>query len=172
MKSIAIILMCVAICIGYGIIHDQITARICVEYFTIGHPPIFNTRDPTLLGIGWGIIATWWVGILLGIPLAASCRVGPWPKLEPRTLWKPLLRLAIISFVFATCAGLIGWIAASRGWVFLSGSIADRVPTERHVPFLVNLWAHNASYLAGCLGGIAIMVSELRNRRRQHAAQN
>ncbi len=65
MQSIAIIFLCVFSAVVYGILHDQITARICVEYFTIGHPPVFGTDDPTLLGLGWGVIATWWVGCSL-----------------------------------------------------------------------------------------------------------
>ena len=44
--------------------------------FTIGHPPVFATDDPTLLGLGWGVIASWWVGLLLGIPLALVARAG------------------------------------------------------------------------------------------------
>ena len=39
METIKIILMEVAAAIVYGILHDQITARVCVEYFTIGHGP-------------------------------------------------------------------------------------------------------------------------------------
>ena len=71
MESLKIILMAVAAAVLYGIMHDQITARVCVEYFTIGHPQlfVFPTDDPTLLGIGWGIVATWWVGLPLGIAL-------------------------------------------------------------------------------------------------------
>ena len=42
METIKIILMEVAAAIVYGILHDQITARVCVEYFTIGHAPIFH----------------------------------------------------------------------------------------------------------------------------------
>ena len=78
-----IILSSVFASIVYGILHDQVTARVCVEYFTIGHPPVFNTNDPTLLAIGWGIIATWWVGLILGIPLAVAARAGNRP---PRTM--------------------------------------------------------------------------------------
>jgi hypothetical protein len=58
MQALAIVLLCVVMAATYGIVHDQITARICVEYFTIGHPPVFGTADPTLLGLGWGVIAT------------------------------------------------------------------------------------------------------------------
>jgi len=49
MEAAKIVLLSMASAITYGIIHDQVTARICVEYFTIGHPPIFGTEDPTLL---------------------------------------------------------------------------------------------------------------------------
>jgi hypothetical protein len=31
----------------YGIVHDQVTARVCVEYFTVGHPPVFQTNSDT-----------------------------------------------------------------------------------------------------------------------------
>lgn len=72
--TIFILATCIASAVGYGIIHDQITARICVEYFTIGHPPIIGTDDPTLLGIDWGILATWWVGLILGIGLTIAAR--------------------------------------------------------------------------------------------------
>ena len=59
MKSLLIIGTTILCCVIYGIIHDQITARLCVEYFTVFHPPVFATQNPTLLGLGWGIIATW-----------------------------------------------------------------------------------------------------------------
>jgi hypothetical protein len=54
MQFLAIVLISIVAAISYGILHDQITARVCVEYFTMGHAPIFGTDDPTLLGLGWG----------------------------------------------------------------------------------------------------------------------
>lgn len=75
---------------AYAILFDQITARVCVEYFTIGHAPIFNTTSPTLLGIGWGIVATWWVGLIIGIPVALASRLGKWPKRNASSLVKPI----------------------------------------------------------------------------------
>jgi hypothetical protein len=39
-EHLKIILACVAAAIIYGILHDQITARVCVEYFTVFHPPV------------------------------------------------------------------------------------------------------------------------------------
>lgn len=52
----------------YGILHDQITARICVEYFTIGHARLIDSDSPTVLGLFWGVVATWWVGLPLSVP--------------------------------------------------------------------------------------------------------
>jgi hypothetical protein len=71
-ESLKIIRVCVAAAIVCGIIHDQFTARICVEYFTVFHPPIIGTKSPTLLAFGWGIIPTWWMGAFLGVLLAVA----------------------------------------------------------------------------------------------------
>ena len=65
MQFLAIVAVCVLAAVAYGIFHDQVTARVCVEYFTIGHEQIFGTDDPTLLGLAWGYWATWWVGVML-----------------------------------------------------------------------------------------------------------
>ena len=58
MRGVGIVALCVLAAVTYGVAHDQVTARVCVEYFTVGHEPIFGTDDPTLLGLGWGILAT------------------------------------------------------------------------------------------------------------------
>jgi hypothetical protein len=82
MQFLRIVLLCVGAAVGYGEVHDQITAHLCVEYFSVAHPPIFHTDNPTLLAIGWGFIATWWVGMMLGVPLAAAARWGVVAKMD------------------------------------------------------------------------------------------
>jgi hypothetical protein len=42
--------------------------------------------------------------------------------------------------------------------------MAERVPTERHVPFIVDLWIHNASYTTGFVGGFIVIASTLMSR--------
>jgi len=32
-----------------GVIQHQVAARIWLEYFSIGHPPLLHTRSPTVL---------------------------------------------------------------------------------------------------------------------------
>ena len=166
MQAITIVLMCIVAAVMYGIAHDQITARVCVEYFTVGHPPIFATTDPTLLGLGWGIIATWWVGLLIGVPLALVSRVGSRPKRSPGSLIRPIACLLGVMAGCALAAGVIGFYLAQSGGVYLVGPIANVLPADRHVPFLADLWAHSASYLVGFVGGIVVVVSVWRSRGR------
>jgi hypothetical protein len=165
MQFIAIVMLCVVAAITYGILHDQVTARICVEYFTIGHAPIFGTDDPTILGIGWGILATWWVGMILGVPLAVAARVGRRPKRSAASLIRPLILLMGISAVCALLAGIVGSILARSGMVVMIEPLASDVPSDEHVAFLTDLWAHNASYLSGFVGGGILIVTVWLGRR-------
>ena len=150
-------------------IHDQITARICVEYFTIGHPPVFATDSPTLLGIGWGIIATWWVGLLLGLPLAIVARAGRRPTLSASQLTRPILTLLMCMAVTAFVAGIVGYVVAARRVIALPEPLASLVPEEHHVGFLVDWFTHLASYASGFLGGLILIVWAWRKRRRSPA---
>ncbi len=166
MQSVAIVAMSVLAAVAYGILQDQVTARICVEYFTIGHPPIFRTESPTLLAIGWGILATWWVGLILGAALAAAARAGSRPARDARSLVRPLLGLMGATAVCAVLAGVAGYFLAAAGVVVLLEPLASRVPPDRHVAFLTDLWAHLAAYLAAFVGGVTLIVRVWRSRGR------
>ncbi|HLN27843.1 MAG TPA: hypothetical protein VK395_08870 [Gemmataceae bacterium] len=156
MESLKIILLCVMSAIGFGILHDQVTARVCVEYFTIGHPPVFNTESPTLLALGWGILATWWVGLLLGMPAALASRLGSWPKVTARRWVGLICGLMVVTARTSLLAGVVGYFLAKSGAVWLVEPLASRVPPSKHYAFLADLWAHLASYASGFLGGIAL----------------
>lgn len=167
MTALGIVAFCVLSAVVYGILHDQVTARVCLEYFTVFHAPVFNTQSPTLLGIGWGIIATWWVGLFLGVLLAVAARVGKRPKVGLRELVKPVIRLMAVVGALALVFGVVGYFAAEQGWVGMSRSWAwaQRIPEARHTRFLADLWAHNASYAFGFLGGAWLCVRTYRSRK-------
>lgn len=167
MQAIAIVALSVLAAVCYGILHDQITARVCIEYFTIGHPQVLSvpTNSPTVLGFVWGVIATWWVGFGLGIPLAIAARIGARPKKSARELVRPLFVLMGIAGILALCAGLVGYFAATRDWVALYGPLAVRVPQQLHARFIADLFAHNMSYAVGGIGGIVLIVLIWRSRR-------
>ena len=169
MKAIAIVALCTLGAIVYGIVHDSVTARICIEYFTIGHPHIIEGESPTRLALVWGVIATWWVGLILGLLLALCARVGSWPKLSASDLLRPLVVMLVIVGALAIVAGLVGHTQAVHGRVWLTEPLASAVPADRHAAFLTDLWAHLASYLGGVLGGLVLCVYALVRRARTAA---
>jgi hypothetical protein len=166
MHSLRIVALSVAAAVCYGILHDQVTARICVEYFTIGHPPLFATESPTLLAFGWGVVATWWVGVPLGVVLSLAARVGARPRLSAHELLRPTCVLLLVMGFSALLAGTIGGVLAQQGIVTLPSGWYLIVPRSRHVRFLVDLWAHTASYCVGIVGGLALALWTWRARRR------
>src|SRR5215468_9910325 len=114
-ENLKIILLCISAAVGYGVLHDQVTARICLEYFTVFHPPMFATQSATLQALGWGVIATWWVGLFLGLLLMLAARAGPRPKLTAGSLINPIGRLLIVMACCALIAGGLGFFLATYG---------------------------------------------------------
>lgn len=166
MSTLRIVALVLFAGIGYGIAHDQVTARICVEYFTIGHPPLFPTTSPTWLALGWGIVATWWVALPLGVLLALAARAGRAPAWDAAQLRRPIGLLLAAMGAAAALAAAVGATLASLGAVWLVPPLSARVPAERHVAFLTALWAHSASYAVGAIGGLALAWWVWRARRR------
>ena len=152
MQFLGIILLAVAGGAAYGILHDQVTVRVCLEYFTIGHPPIFATRSPTLLAIGWGIAATWWVALPLGFSLAAAARMGTRPKWGVREVVRPLVILLASMALCALLAGIAGYVLVRLGLVPVAPWVIANIPAPRRTAFMADWWAHSASYLSGIAG--------------------
>lgn len=69
-ESLTILILAFLGAVLYGAVRDQVTARICLEYFTVMHPPLVESQSPTVVALAWGVVATWWMGLLLGLPLA------------------------------------------------------------------------------------------------------
>ncbi len=157
-------LLSIAAAICYGIVHDQVTARICVEYFTVFHPPVFPTDNPTLLGLGWGVIATWWLGAILGVVLAFSARAGHRRKSSASELMRPVMLLLVVMAISAILAGTTGYVLARAGVIAPPVWITGRLEQHSYNAFMADWWAHNASYAAATLGGIVLCVMTYRKR--------
>jgi hypothetical protein len=105
----------------------------------------------------WGVFATWWVGLSLGIGLAMAARLGPAPRVSAGELARPILILMLLSGTAALLAGIAGAALMSRGSVSLSGWLAETIPADRHIAFFADAMAHRTSYAAGGLGGLALI---------------
>jgi hypothetical protein len=165
MEFMKIVGGCVLAAICYGILHDQVTARICLEYFTVFHPPVFPTQNPTLLALGWGIIATWWMGAGIGLLLAVSARLGRWPPMSARELTARVIRLLALMACCAAVFGAIGYFAGQ-----MPRDLSDLIAASSQRRFLADWWAHMASYASGFFGGlglcVVVLVERSRNARR------
>ncbi|MEN6406436.1 MAG: hypothetical protein ABFC77_08190 [Thermoguttaceae bacterium] len=161
-----IILLCIVSAVVYGILLDQVTARVCVEYFTVGHTPVFPTESPTLLAFEFGILATWWMGLILGILAALACGVGPWPKLDAARLIQPVACLLVVMAVAALLAGITGYQLAEASGFVLPEPFGPRVPKDHHRFFFVDSLAHLAAYSVGAIGGAILCVRAILQRRR------
>ncbi len=169
-----VVALCVLGAVSYGLVHDQITARVCQEYFTLGHnTPRLVPRSPTALGLYWGVVATWWMGALVGVPLAAAMQLGKLPRLGGRWLTPRLLRLLLVMLGVAL-AGLILTLFAELAGVLPAAwkvAVPGGVPKEKLGRFVAALISHNLSYGLGFLGGVKLWIDALLTRRRLHSAQ-
>jgi len=171
LQRFQIIFLCTLGACLYGIVHDQITVRICLGYFVEPvHPPIFGgTHNPTLLALGWGVIATWWVGFFLGFILGLCCTVGRAPKITPRQVIKPLAITLTLLAILAALSGLAGHLAATRG-MFLDENLTD-YPRDEAIPFATTQTTHLASYTFGALLGLGLCAWAIVRRWRMATAQ-
>ena len=165
-EAFKIVGLCLLAATGYGVAHDQVTARVCVEYFTVGHDNPFPTDSPTLLGLAWGVFATWWAGLILGVALVAAARFGRRPKRTAASLVRPVLFLLAVMAGFALLAGVAGFVAATMGGIVLNADLAERLPRAKHAAFVGCAAAHLASYWVGFGGGGIQMAIVYVTRKR------
>lgn len=165
----------------YGVVHDQITARICLEYFTVTHPGLITFAEPPeppeppgpmVIGLMWGVVATWWVGLIAGTLLVVACRVGRWPRLSNRWV---LPRLGLVLLVTGGLAGLAGAVMAMNPdanileGVYTPDTVA-RIPEENRDGWDICLAVQTVSYLVGSVGGVALVVLAVFDRWRSSRA--
>ncbi len=164
MNRAKITLLCVAAAVAYGVVHDQITARLCIEYFTVAHPPIFPVTSPPVIVLCWGVASTIGIGLVFGVLLALVAHSGGEPPLPASRLLRPVMVLLVATAIAAFVSGWCGYLLAQRGVIAIPAGYADVVPAERHHAFMAVWFAHGASYLTGLSGGIILVFRVWRAR--------
>ncbi len=153
--------------VGYAILQDQVSARLCPEYFTVLHRPIPGVTDPTLLGVCWGFLGGWWGGVLLGYAAGLLATVGPRPKLEPRELVVPLGLLVAAVAAATAITGYSVWRHTEMFGVYLDPGTAELVPAKRHRELLTVACYHFVAYASAVIGGVVLCAWVWVKRRKR-----
>ncbi|MDY3553312.1 hypothetical protein R5W24_002413 [Gemmata sp. JC717] len=156
--------------VGYAVLQDQVSARLCPEYFTVLHRPVPGVTDPTLLGVCWGFLGGWWGGVLLGYAAGLTATLGSHPKLAPREILKPLAFLVSGVAVATALTGFSVWRHSEALGVVLDPGMAEAVPPPRHRALFTVACYHFVAYASSIFGGVVLCVwvaSERRSRAKQ-----
>lgn len=153
----------------FGALHDQISYSVSPEYFTKFKFLQFRLLDPDIpervRASIVGFLASWWMGIPLGI----LCGLAGLIQRTPALMWWALvlsLLLSVVITMVTALAGLgYGWVqtqnfelADYRGWFIPSEVSAMRA-------FLCAGYMHNAAYLGGVLSVVAVWIFNIAFRR-------
>jgi hypothetical protein len=141
---VGIVLMATLCAVVYGVLQDQLSIRISPAYFLKAHTKILETEDLTLVGLAWGVTATWWVGLALGFAVATFATYGPRAAYCPGRALRGMMRIMAGTGIATLAVGLIAYM---MNW---TSSVAFRfvdLPEEVR-RFSAVQAAHNASYLA------------------------
>ncbi len=170
MEKTKIVLLTLGAAMFYGVVHDQITARLCIEYFTLAHPPHFPVSSPTLLALCWGVAATLGVGLVLGFLLAQASQSPGLPGMPVSSLYRPLLVVLGATGAAAIMAGCVGFALAERSILMLTelrpDAWVERLSRSQQNRFMAVWFAHSASYLFGFVGG-GVLIFRIWDRRQR-----
>ncbi|MBI2811372.1 MAG: hypothetical protein HYX67_11155 [Candidatus Melainabacteria bacterium] len=156
-ETARIVGLCVGAAVVYGIIHDEITAHLCVEYFTVAHPHLFATQSPAALGVLWGITGTWWLGLLLGIVLARVSTVDSGaPKSTANFIAGRIGLIVVITAFSALVSGMAVYFIAAHSHLTLPD---PNVSPEKHSMFYAVWAAHLASYFAAISTSLLVVLN-------------
>jgi hypothetical protein len=149
----------------YGIIHDQVTYSISPEYFTKFKYRQFGL-DPARLGghrptVGLiGFLATWWLGIFIGILLGLTGLIFHHHKIMRRAIMNGIRVIFVTAILFAVIGFLWGKyyvVKTDMNWSLPDGLIDKN-------RFIIVGSIHNFSYL-GAVAGILLAIIYMVRRR-------
>lgn len=160
----------------YGILHDQLTYTISPEYYTkfkfyqfglmdMGNEAIFP--HPRIEVSVVGFMATWWMGLPIGLILALIGLIHKDYKQMLKVTTKAILITVVVAFV----TGLVGlaygkfYLADKGVYWWLPENLID---TKN---FISVGSMHNFSYLGGLLGLITGIIYSVKQKKKNAQQQ-
>ena len=150
----------------YGALHNQISYAIAPEYFHVLKFPQFRIPAEMQNRTGAavvGLAASWWMGLVLGVPVMA---------LALRVLGKAsyvrtgLRAIALVIGLSAVCAGAALGVMTLAATPDLAAQFDLPAGVTDQVAFLRAGAMHEGSYAGGLLGLLAALFYTYRVRRK------
>lgn len=142
---------------GYGAIHDQLSYTLSPDYFHAFKFQQFAIRPQHWNRLGVAVVgwrATWWMGVLAGVPILVIGMVtGDWRKYVRRTLMAYLVAIAT-----AAAVGLAAMAVGSSRITEASLGRFGFPPGVDRVAFARVGFMHKWSYMGGGIGCLAACV--------------
>ncbi len=155
----------------FGAVHDQISYSVSSEYFTKLKFVQFMLADSTIperIRVSVvGVLASWWMGVPLGILTGLVGYIHPTPEQMRRALTLSIGLIVGLTMAFALAGLAYGFAITAnyldpgdyQNWYILRGLQEPR-------NFLCAGYMHNAAYLGGGLSIPAAWVFHLFYKRR------
>lgn len=121
----------------YGVVHNQASVTVSPDFMENFRGLADLTRHSAirLVAAELGVTTTWWVGAIVGVPLALVARLGSVSKYSAKDL---LPGMALV----ASCTGVAALWSASQSYAAMGN------------PYNAASAMHSASYLYGILFGL------------------
>lgn len=161
---------------AYGAVHNQISYTVSPEYFTkfkfiSFHMPWAYEAQRVGASVV-GALASWWMGVLIYLPLAAISLRARDTRRMVRSLCTALVLVIIIVFIIGLFGLAIGFLNVGthnidtyRHWLMPN--------VENPVAFIHAGWMHNFSYAGGFIGlavGCVFLWRKVRQTRHNWRA--
>ena len=124
-----------------------------------------DITDVPTIALNFGVKATWWVGLPIGLGLAAASQLGTdLPALELKDFLDATFLKAFGALGgSALIAGIVGYILAKNDYVYNAG-VNRLLGPEKHDKFLGVGAAHNVAYMVAPLIGLYLMNWAVKKR--------
>lgn len=165
-----LLIFAITLAAAYGAIHNQISYTVSPGYFhdfkfdQFGVPAEQRTRGYASLV---GVLASWWMGIIIGLPIGIAALFSPDAKTMRRLFHKAAILVVAITLGIGLLALLYGHLffdEQSAAW------ITNKIETSDPVNFMRAGNMHNFSYLGGLIGlvtGLIYVIVKVRRQKTQ-----
>lgn len=146
----------------YGILHDQVTLRLGVEYFSRFKLEQFHYLDPTaplpINTMKIGFLATWWVGLFAGWFMGRVTVPHEPITTAARRCTKGVGFMISIAIIFAVVGGFLAPTSLADARMESWSDMLAYYDIQDPLAFIRVGYIHNASYLGGLVGLVGVLL--------------